>query len=104
MSDLNVGEIGYPLRINFNQDISLVTSALIICEPQVGCKKEFVATIPNVPIVIGEETFNANEYVEYTTLKETDLDYVGRWRYKAKLTFSSTDIRQSNYFRFRVLA
>lgn len=103
MSDLNKGEIGQPLRINFGEDISAATTALILAQPEVGDTKEFIATIPNTPITINGITFNANEYIEYTTVSEEDFNYVGRWRYKAKLTFSSTDIRQSNYFKFRVL-
>ena len=103
MSDLNKGEIGQPLRINFGEDISAATEALILSQPEVGTTKEFVATIPATPVTVNGVTFNANEYVEYTTVSEEDQDYVGRWRYKAKLTFSSTDIRQSNYFKYRVL-
>ena len=104
MSDLNKGEIGQPLRINFGEDISNATEALILSQPEIGTTKEFVATIPATPVTVNGTTFNANEYVEYLTTSKEDQDYVGRWRYKAKLTFSSTDIRQSNYFKYRVLA
>lgn len=103
MSDLNKGEIGQPLRINFGEDISAATEALILSQPEIGTTKEFVATIPSSPVTVNGVTFAANEYVEYTTVSEEDQDYVGRWRYKAKLTFSSTDVRQSNYFKYRVL-
>ena len=103
MSDLNKGEIGQPLRINFGEDISSATEALILSQPEIGATKEFTATIPATPVTVNGVTFNANEYVEYTTVSEEDQDYVGRWRYKAKLTFSSTDVRQSNYFKYRVL-
>jgi len=54
-------------------------------------------------VTVGNETLLANEYVEYFTKLE-DLDYVGRWRFKTKLDFSSTDIRQTDYQKFRVLA
>ena len=103
MSDLNKGEIGQPLRINFGEDISGATEALILSQPEVGTVKEFMATIPATPVTVNGVTFNANEYVEYTTTSKEDQDYVGRWRYKAKLTFSATDVRQSNYFKYRVL-
>ena len=103
MSDLNKGEIGQPLRINFGEDISNATEALILSQPEIGTTKEFVATIPATPVTVNGTTFNANEYVEYITTSKEDQDYVGRWRYKAKLTFSSTDVRQSNYFKYRVL-
>jgi hypothetical protein len=104
LSDINVGEIGVPLRINLGEDISSANPAIIIAEPEAGTKKEFLATVPAVPITIDGVTFNANEYAEYTTTSEDDLDYVGRWRMKLKATFSSTDIAQTNYVKFRVLA
>jgi len=103
MSDLNKGEIGQPLRINLGEDISLATSAIIYAEPEVGATKEFTATIPAVDVTVNGETLLANEYAEYTTLTADDLDYAGKWRMKLKATFSSSDIRQTNYERFRVL-
>ena len=103
MSDLNKGEIGQLLIINFGEDISAATEAIMIVQPQVGTTKEFVATIPNTSLVFNGETLNADEYVLYTTVSEEDVDYAGRWRYKAKLTFSSADVRQSNFNKFRVL-
>ena len=103
MGSINYNEIGQPIRVNLGEDISLATPTLIL-EPKVGEKKEITTgvTIPNTPITIGTQTLNANEYVEYTT-KDGDLDYAGQWRYKVKLTFSTTDIRQTDYDRFTVL-
>jgi hypothetical protein len=104
MSGLNKGEIGQALRINFGVDISLATTALILSEPEVGTLKTFTATIPAVPVTVDGVTLNANEYVEYKTISEDDQNYAGRWRMKAKLTFSSTDVRQSDYVKYRVLS
>lgn len=103
MSGLNVGEIGQPLRINVGEDISAATSAVIIAQPEVGQAKEFTATIPSVSVVVDGETLAADEYAEYTTTTKDDLDYSGRWRMKLKLTFSATDIRQTDFVKFRVL-
>jgi hypothetical protein len=103
MSGLNVGEIGQPLRINIGEDISAATSAIIIAQPEYGTAKEFTATIPSTPVTVDGVTLNADEYAEYTTTSAEDLDYVGRWRMKLKLTFSSTDVRQTDYIKFRVL-
>lgn len=104
MGNLNFKEVGQPIRINLGEDISLSTPTLIL-EPELGLKKEITdgVTIPNVSVTIGTVTLNANEYVEYFT-KAEDLDYAGKWRFKAKLDFSLTDIRQTNYQRFTVLA
>ena len=103
MSDINKGEIGQALRINLGEDISNATSTIIFAEPEVGTVKEFIATVPGAPITVNGVTLNANEYAEYTTLTAEDLDYVGRWRMKLKATFSSAEISQTNYEKFRVL-
>ncbi len=104
MGNLNFKEVGQPIRINLGEDISLSTPTLIL-QPEVGKTKNLTSgvTIPAVDVTVGDETLLANEYVEYFT-KEDDLDYVGRWRFKTKLDFSSTDIRQTDYQKFRVLA
>lgn len=106
MGDLNKGEIGQPLRVNLGEDISGATETLIIAQPELGNEiKEFVATVPNVNVTLEDGTvLLANEYAEYTTLNEEDLDFVGRWRMRLKATFSSTDIRKTSYQKFRVLA
>ena len=104
MGNLNFKEVGQPIRINLGEDISLSTPTLIL-QPEVGKTKNLTSgvTIPAVDVTVGDETLLANEYVEYFT-KEDDLDYVGRWRFKTKLDFSSTDIRQTDYQKFRVLS
>ena len=104
MTGLNKGEIGQPLRINLGENISAATETLIQAQPEVGVLKEFTAVVPNVNVTVDGVTLLANEYAEYTTLNEDDLNYIGRWRMKLKATFSSTDIRQTNYQKFRVLA
>lgn len=102
--NLNLNEIGQPIRINLGEDISLSTPTLILL-PEVGNQKNITdgVTIPNSDVTVGDETLLAGEYIEYFT-KDKDLDYVGRWKFKAKLDFSSTDIRQTDYQKFRVLA
>jgi len=104
MANPNLNEVGVTIRVNVGEDISLSTPTLML-EPEIGQLKEFTngVTIPNVTVTVNNETFTANEYIEYNTL-EDDLDYVGRWRKKAKLNFSSTDIQQTDYTKFRVLA
>ena len=104
MGNLNYKEVGQPIRINLGEDISLATPTLILW-PEVGCSKEITdgVTIPATNVTVGDETLLANEYIEYYT-KEADLDYVGRWKFKAKLNFSTTDIRQTDFQKFRVLA
>lgn len=104
MGNLNLNEIGQPIRINLGEDISLSTPTLILL-PEVGNVKNITdgVTIPNTNVTVGDETLLANEYIEYFT-KEKDLDYVGRWKFKAKLDFSTTDIRQTDFQKFRVLS
>jgi hypothetical protein len=102
--NLNLNEIGSTIRVNLGYDITASTPTLIL-QPEIGITKEITTgvTIPNVQVVTDLETFEAGEYIEYNTI-DGDLDYVGRWRKKAKLNFSSSDIQQNDFQKFRVLA
>lgn len=104
MANLNFNEIGQIIRVNVGKDISASTPTLIL-RPEVGQQKEITTgvTIPNVQVVTDAETFEPNEYIEYTTIVD-DLDYVGRWKKKAKLEFSSSNIEQTDFVKFRVLS
>lgn len=77
----------------------------LILLPEVGVEKAITTgvSVPNTAVTVGSETLNANEYIEYYT-KDGDLDYVGRWKFKCKLTFSDSDIKQTDYQKFKVLA
>lgn len=103
MSNLNFNEIGSIIRVNLGYDITGSTPELIL-QPEAGETKTISTgvTIPAVTVETELETFNAGEYIEYKTI-DGDLDYVGRWRKKAKLTFSASDIQQNNFVKFRVL-
>ena len=104
MGNLNYNEIGQPIRINLGEDITLATPTLILW-PEIGNQKDITdgVTIPNTNVTVGDETLLAGEYIEYYT-RDGDLDYAGRWKFKTKLTFSTTDIRQTDFQKFRVLA
>ncbi len=104
MSNLNHNEIGSIIRVNLGYDITGATPELIL-QPEVGYTKTISngVTIPVVTVVTDLETFTAGEYIEYTTIAN-DLDYVGRWKRKAKLTYSADNVQQSDYEKFRVLA
>ena len=103
MSNLNFNEIGSIIRVNLGYDITASTPKLIL-QPELGETKEISTgvTIPGVTVITDIETFTAGEYIEYLTI-DGDLDYAGRWRKKAKLTFSSSDIQQNDFKKFRVL-
>jgi hypothetical protein len=103
MSNLNFNEIGSIIRVNLGYDITASTPELIL-QPELGETKEITTgvTIPGVTVVTDIETFTAGEYIEYLTI-DGDLDYTGRWRKKAKLTFSSNNIQQNDFEKFRVL-
>ena len=102
--NLNFNEIGSPIRVNVGYDITASTPTLIL-QPEIGETKLITTgvTIPGVTVETDLETFTSGEYIEYQTI-DGDLDYIGRWRKKAKLDFSSTDIQQNDFTKFRVLA
>jgi hypothetical protein len=104
MGNLNFNEIGSVIRVNLGYDITGTMPTLIL-QPEIGFDKEFVTgvTIPVSTVVTDLETFTAGEYIEYTTV-DGDLDYIGRWRKKAKIEVNSADIQQNDFVKFRVLA
>lgn len=100
----NYQEVGHIIRVNVGSDITSATSLTLKLLPQLGAAKEISTgvTAPAATVTVGEVTFTGGEYIEYTT-KDGDLDFVGLWRKKAILEFSSSDIEQTNYESFRVL-
>ena len=104
MGNLNYNEIGQPIRINLGEDIALATPTLILL-PEVGREKNITSgvSIPTSNVTVGDETLLAGEYIEYYT-QDGDLDYSGRWKFKAKLDFSPSDIRQTDFQKCRVLS
>ena len=107
MSNLNFNEIGQVIRVQLGQDLTLVSplpTPSLILRPEIGEIKTITSgvTIPTSTVVVGEETFYAYEYIEYTTI-DGDLDYAGRWKKKYKLEFSTANIEQGDFEKFRVL-
>ena len=100
----NYKQIGAVIRVDAGYDISAATPTLKLT-PEVGMTAEYTTgvTIPAVDVTVDGVTYTANQYIEYTTTAD-ELDYVGRWKKKAVLTFSATNIDQTNYEPFRVLA
>ena len=85
--NLNFNEVGQVIRINVGKDISASTPTLIL-QPEVGQTKEITdgVTIPTIQVEVNGVIFYPDEYIEYFT-KDGDLDYTGRWKFKAKLEF-----------------
>lgn len=102
---MNVGEYGQVFRFNAFQDISSGTPTLKL-RPKYGTTITVTTadgvTIPDSAINVNGQTFNANEYIEYT-VKEGDLTYAGRWEAKLEVLYSPTDRSVTDWKRFTVL-
>ena len=105
-ASLNTSEYGQTLIIDFNQDVSGSTALNFILEPRHGDNIERTASdgvlVGTVDIDVRDESFLANQYVQYTT-KEGDIDQVGTWRYKAEVQLNSTVKLVSDYQIVEVL-
>ena len=105
-TQLNKDEYGQTLTVGFDQDVSGATSLNFILEPRLGEKIERSASdglvLGTVNIEVNDESFLANQYVQYTIL-EGDLDYAGTWRYKAEVQLNSTVKLVSDYHIVEVL-
>jgi hypothetical protein len=102
MTNINNGEYGQTLRVSFNEDVSTATAYNFVLEPKYGDKLEKTGTLGTVNIDVGDETWLANEYIEYI-LADGDIDQDGQWRKKGEATMSATDKRITDYSYFTVL-
>lgn len=100
MIKFNKSAYGQTLRVNIGQDISAATAFALTLQPEVGDKLELTPTLGTANVDVGDETFTANEYVEYITTSGL-FDFTGRWRAKATATLA-TSIVSSDYRFFRV--
>lgn len=98
---LNKDEFGQTLRVNLGEDISSATSYKMFIEPQLGTLLEKTATLGTTNVDVDDETYLANQYVEYTTI-DGDMDYAGTWRLKGIAVYASSEIH-GDYKKFTVL-
>lgn len=99
---MNIDEFGQTLRANIDTDVSSATSYKMILEPEKGEEIEKVAILGTVNIVENDQTFIANEYIEYI-LESDVIKFIGQWRKKGIAVISSTEEKAGNYARFTVL-
>ncbi len=116
MADLNKWEYGQVLRADIGQDVSTNTGLRFILQPKSGTPENNTRTdnYPNaivrtsgvtvgaVDVVVGDVTFSANEYLEYTTLVN-DLSISGLWRVKGEADITSTNKVSGDYRNITVL-
>ena len=118
MSEFNKFEYGQVIRANLKQDVSTNTGLEMIIQPELGRSvnsntlslKPLGAVVVNNPdvtvgtidVVVGDETYLANEYLEYT-IKANDLSKPGIWRVKGAADITPTDRVVGDYSRFTVL-
>lgn len=81
---MNVNEYGNKIRLNVSEDISNNINQLILYSPSPTYSKNIITSesglnVPDQPVDVGGETYNANEYAEYT-LKDGDITLAGEWR------------------------
>ena len=116
---MNRFEYGQVLRANIGQDVSTNTGLRFILQPKSGQplnsndvtgqpQNSIVRTgsdgvvVGTVAVVVGDESFAANEYLEYTVL-EDDLSISGLWRIKGEADISATNRAVGDYRNITVL-
>ena len=115
---LNKYETGQIIRVDMGQDVSSNTSLQFIMQPKTGTPKNnssnedypnsIVRTssdgvvVGSSDIEVGDETYLANQYLEYTTLTD-DLSQSGLWRVKGTATLSPTNTISGDYKLITVL-
>ena len=106
MPSLNKSEYGQVVRVNLFEDVSTATDLTFVLQPKVGESLERTASngvaIGTSNVDVGDETYLANQYLEYTIL-DGDLTYAGQWRIKGKAKLSATKEVISDYKRITVM-
>ena len=119
MANLNRFEYGQIVRANIGVDVSTNTGLEFILQPKSGAPINATTVLDQplnailrtgsdgvvvgtVNIAIGDETFLANEYLEYTTLPD-DLSISGLWRIKGAAQLSATNKAVGDYRNVTVL-
>lgn len=120
MPSFNKFEYGLVIRSNIGQDVLTNEGLEMTIQPEVGASmnatangfdipvgaivvKNPVVTVGEVDVEVGDETFLANEYLEYT-IQPNDLSKSGIWRVKGSVNISATKRVVSDFVRFTVLA
>lgn len=99
---MNIDNFGQTLRANIGSDVSSASSYQMVLEPEKGNEIGKTATLGTVNIVEGDQTFIANEYIEYI-LEPNVIKFIGQWRKKGIAVISSTQETAGNFARFTVL-
>ena len=102
MPNINKDEYGQTLRVDLGEDISTATAYAFILEPKYGAKLEKTGTLGTANAVVGDETFLANQHIEYI-LADGDINKSGQWRMKGEATMSATNKVIGDYVQFTVM-
>ena len=104
MPSFNFESAGEIIRVNFGRDISAGTSFKMTLEPQQnGSAADVAPTLGTSKVVVDDEVYEANQYIEYTILAATFIKKTsGRWRKKGVATLASQTIA-TDYSFFRVM-
>ena len=102
MISYNIDASGQKLRVNFDEDISSATDLTMSMQPERGAVITVTPTLGTADVEVGDETFLANQYVEYAVIAD-QFTYIGRYLLKAAVTLSGVVI-VPNAELFRVLS
>ena len=89
MININKDAYGGKIRVNFGQTLTAATSFTMKMLPQSGAEISVTPTLGTSRVAVGDEYYEANEYVEYTITENMFDTYVGLWTKKALATIGS---------------
>jgi len=93
---INKDSYGDIIYLNMGEDVSTNTSLELTLEPQQGEKITRTPTVGTSTVVINDECYIANEYLQYTTISG-DIDKAGKWRIQGIVQISASSKAVSNY-------
>ena len=103
MQSVNKDGFGQKLYVDFNQDISANTALTITFRPEAGDEIDKTPTLETTDIYVGDQYYQANQYVSYTVEDGVFDGYIGRYQMKATATLATETVATRWEF-FRVTA
>jgi len=88
MININKDSYGQKIRVNLGQSLTAATDLTMKFVPKYGSEIDVTPTLGTSRVEVGDEYYEANQYLTYTVTDGMFDDYIGLWKKKATATIS----------------
>ncbi len=101
MININKNSYGQKIRVNFGQSLTAATTLTMKFVPKYGSEIDVTPTLGTSRVAVGDEYYEANQYLEYTVTENMFDEYIGLWKKKATALIG-TELVSTKLELFRV--